>query len=154
MTGAIGSDQSILRSRMPMTLKAALAVLLLALPATQAKAESCTPSREYILTDDSGDLPRQPASYQALFKVCLATLMLPNVRDAFILRDGGIAVVPRLDDLAATANTLADFCTRYPQGTLRFITHGELAMTANIGRAVQISSGGATSCRKITGHAP
>jgi hypothetical protein len=130
-----------------------VALLLLACATAQARAESCTRSREYILTDNAGDLPRQPASYQGLFQACLATLMLPNVRDAFILKDGGIAVVPRLDDVAATADTLAQFCTRYPQGTLRFITRGEQAMTTNIGSAVRISSGGATSCRKITGHA-
>ena len=130
----------------------ALAAALLAADPPRANAESCTRSREYILTDNAGELPRQPASYQTLFKVCLDTLMLPNVRDAFILKDGGIAVVPRIDEVGATASTLAQFCTRYPQGTLRFITRGELPMTANIGRAVQISSGGATSCRKITGH--
>ena len=137
---------------MSTTAKSVLSVLLLGLAATQVQAESCTRSREYILTDNAGELPRQPASYQTLFKVCLDTLMLPNVRDAFILKDGGIAVVPRIDEVGATASTLAQFCTRYPQGTLRFITRGELPMTANIGRAVQISSGGATSCRKITGH--
>jgi hypothetical protein len=137
---------------MSTTAKSVLSVLLLGLAATQVQAESCTRSREYILTDNAGELPRQPASYQTLFKVCLDTLMLPNVRDAFILKDGGIAVVPRIDEVGATASTLAQFCTRYPQGTLRFITRGELPMTANTGRAVQISSGGATSCRKITGH--
>jgi hypothetical protein len=132
--------------------KIVCSALLFALAATQARAESCTRSREYILTDNAGELPRQPASYQTLFKVCLDTLMLPNVRDAFILKDGGIAVVPKIDDVGATASTLAQFCTRYPQGILRFIARGELPTTANIGRAVQISSGGATSCRKITGR--
>jgi hypothetical protein len=105
------------------------------------------------LTDSAGDLPQQPASYQKLFKICLDTLAMSNVRDAFILQDGGIAVVPKADDIATTANTLAQFCRRYPQATLRFIARGELAMTANMGRATRISSGGSTSCRKITANA-
>jgi hypothetical protein len=131
----------------------ALPALLLALAATPAQAESCTRSREYILTDSAGALPRQPSAYQQLFKVCLDTLTLQNVRDAFILKDGGIAVVPRIDDVSTTTNTLAQFCQRYPGATLRFITRGEIPIIANIGRAVDISSGSATSCRKITGTA-
>ena len=131
----------------------ALAALLLALAATQAQAESCTRSREYILTDSGGALPRQPSAYQQLFKLCLDTLTMQNVRDAFILKDGGIAVIPSVDDISTTANTLAQFCRRYPGATLRFITHGEIPIVANMGRAVDISSGSATSCRKITGTA-
>jgi hypothetical protein len=134
-------------------LRIALAALLLALAATQAQAESCTRSREYILTDSAGRLPRQPSAYQQLFKLCLDTLTMQNVRDAFILKDGGIAVVPRIDDVSTTTNTLAQFCQRYPGATLRFITRGEIPIIANIGRAVDISSGSATSCRKITGTA-
>jgi hypothetical protein len=131
----------------------ALAALLLALAATQAQAESCTRSREYILTDSGNALPRQPSAYQQLFKLCLDTLTMQNVRDAFILKDGGIAVIPSVDDISTTANTLAQFCRRYPGATLRFITHGEIPIVANMGRAVDISSGSATSCRKITGTA-
>jgi hypothetical protein len=132
-------------------MKSLLAVLILGLLAGHAQAESCTKSREYILTDSAGDLPQQASSYQNLFRACLDTLMLPNVRDAFILRDGAIAVVPKADGITATANTLAQFCGRYPHGTLRFITRGELPMTTNIARAVQISAGSATTCAKITG---
>lgn len=134
-------------------LRIALAVLLLALAATQAQAESCTRSREYILTDSGGSLPRQPSAYQQLFKLCLDTLTMQNVRDAFILKDGGIAVIPSVDDVRTTANTLAQFCRRYPGATLRFITRGEIPIIGNMGRAVDISSGSATSCRKITGTA-
>jgi hypothetical protein len=134
-------------------LRIALAVLLLALAGTAAQAESCTRSRQYILTDSAGDLPRQPSAYQQLFKACLDTLSMQNVRDAFILKDGGIAVVPSIDDVRTTANTLAQFCRRYPGATLRFITRGEIPIVANMGRAVDISSGSATSCRKITGTA-
>jgi hypothetical protein len=130
-----------------------LGALLLGLAITSARAESCTRSREYILTDSAGDLPRQPSAYQQLFRICLDTLTMQNVRDAFILRDGAIAVVPRIDDVSSTANTLAQFCRRYPGATLRFITRGETAIIASMGRAVDISSGSATSCRKITGTA-
>jgi hypothetical protein len=128
-----------------------LAAMALCLLADAARAESCTRSREYILTDPDGDLPQQPSSYQTLFRVCMDTLMLSNVRDAFILKDGAIAVVPRLDDVGATAGTLAQFCGRYPRGTLRFVTRGELPMTTNIGRAVAMSSTGATPCQRIMG---
>jgi len=131
--------------------RVALAALLLALAATRAQAESCTRSREYILTDSGGNLPRQPSAYQQMFKICLDTLTMQNVRDAFLLKDGGIAVVPSVDDVKTTATTLAQFCRRYPGATLRFITRGEIPVIANMGRAVDISSGSATSCRKITG---
>jgi hypothetical protein len=129
-----------------------LAVLLLGLATTAAQAESCTRSRDYILTDSDGDLQRQPSAYQQLFRICLDTLMMSNVRDAFILKDGGIAVIPQIDDIKTTTATLAQFCQRYPGATLRFVTRGELQMVANTGRAVEISSGSATSCRKITGN--
>lgn len=128
------------------------AAALLATAASSAQAESCTRSREYILTDSSAELKRQPSAYQLLFKVCLNTLTMSNVRDAFILRDGGIAIVPTIDNIAATADTLAQFCRRYPTGTARFITRGELPMIASMGRAVDISSGSATPCERVVGR--
>jgi hypothetical protein len=131
-------------------------ILAAALPATaasSANAESCTRSREYILTDSTAQLPRQPSAYQLLFRVCLNTLTMSNVRDAFILRDGGVAIVPTIDSVTATAGTLAQFCRRYPTGVARFITRGELPMIASMGRAVDISSGSATPCTRVTGHA-
>ena len=130
-----------------------LATMLLPAAAATAHAESCTRSREYILTDSSVELPRQPSAYQLLFKVCLNTLTMSNVRDAFILRDGAIAIVPMIDNVTATAGTLAQFCRRYPNGIARFITRGELALIASMGRAVDISSGSATSCARIVGRA-
>jgi hypothetical protein len=136
---------------MMIVMRTMLAALLLGLAGTAAQAESCTRSREYILADSSGDLQQQPSAYQQLFKICLDTLMMSNVRDAFILKDGGIAVVPQIDDIKTTTGTLAQFCQRYPGATLRFITRGEMPMVASMGRAVEISSGSATSCRKITG---
>ncbi len=130
-----------------------LAAALLAAAAPNANAESCTRSREYILTNSSAELPRQPSAYQLLFKICLNTLTMSNVRDAFILRDGAVAIVPTIDNVAATAGTLSEFCRRYPTGVARFITRGELPLIASMGRAVDISSGSATSCARIVGRA-
>jgi len=130
-----------------------LAAALLHAATAAAQAESCTRSREYILTDSTSELPHQPSAYQRLFKVCLDTLMMSNVRDAFILRDGAIAIVPKIDDVAATAGTLAQFCRRYPTGVARFIRRSELPLIASMGRAVEISSGSATSCARIVGPA-
>src|SRR6187549_2847743 len=78
-----------------------------------ARADSCTKSRDYIL-ENAVDLPQKPQAYQELFKNCLETLQLSNVKDAFILQAGAIAVIPRNDSVSATASTLAQFCTRFP----------------------------------------
>jgi hypothetical protein len=117
--------------------------------APSAAAESCTKSRDYILT--KGDLSKPAPIYYGLFKTCLETLTLSNMKDAFILNDGGVAAVPNNDALAATAGTLAEFCTRFPRATLHFVGHAELRQAENIARAVRISSATATSCATITG---
>jgi hypothetical protein len=127
----------------------AAAVAALAALAGSAAAESCTKSRDYILA--SGDLQHPANAYQGLFKSCLETLNLSNVKDAFILSDGAVAAVPRNDTIGATAGTLAEFCTRFPRGVLHFVRHAELHQTANIARAVRLSSASATSCAKIVG---
>lgn len=115
-----------------------------------ARAESCTKSRDFILTNSS-DLPQKAKIYQGLFRDCLDTMTLSNVQDAFILKVGAIAVLPRLDTVAATASTLAQFCERFPRGTLHFIGRKEKAQVANIGRAVDWSSPHSTSCERIKG---
>ena len=66
----------------PATVVAAIAF---ALPAC---AESCGKSRDYILSNAAGDLPKKPQVYQELFKLCVDTLQLPNVKDAFVLKAG------------------------------------------------------------------
>src|ERR1700722_2960002 len=86
-----------------------VAVALTFLPSA-AYAESCTASRAYILTDPLSDLPQSPQSYQDLFNMCLTTLELSNVKDAFLLKSGAVAVIPKNDGIIATANTLAQFC--------------------------------------------
>jgi hypothetical protein len=117
----------------------------------RAEANSCTTSRDYILAGISEDLPRRPQAYQELHKSCLQTLQLSNVKDAFVLKAGAIAVLPRVDSVAATAGTLAQFCTQFPRQTLRFITRREVRMLSNVARVVRLSISESTSCQKITG---
>jgi hypothetical protein len=125
-----------------------VAALLLPSP---ARAESCSRSRDYIFANSSGELPQKPKVYQDLFKNCLDTLLMSNVKDAFILKGGAIAVIPKDDGVTATTTTLAQFCGRFRRGNVRFIARRELPEASNIARAVQISSAGSISCRKITG---
>lgn len=131
-----------------------LAIVLAVLPglivAGEAGAESCTKSRDHILLNSS-DLPRKPQVYQTLFRNCLDTLELSNVQDAFILKSGAIAVLPRRDTVSATAGTLRQFCEHFPHGTLHFIATRDRAQVKAISRAVSMSSANATSCEKIKG---
>lgn len=117
--------------------------------AAPAHADSCAKSRDLILS--SGDLPQKPKTYQDLYKMCLDTLRLSNVKDAFILRAAAIAVIPKTDSVAATASTLGQFCTRYPRGMLHFVGRQELRQAASTAQAIRISPGASTPCQKITG---
>ena len=131
-----------------------LAIVLIALPAlvTAANAgESCVRSRDYLLGGLAGELPQAPQSYRQLFSICTATADLSNVKDAFILKDGGIGVVAKNDGIAATAATLSEFCRQFPRATLRFISRKDLARAKTIAQTVAFASGGAASCRKIQG---
>jgi hypothetical protein len=127
------------------------ALLLVVLMSGTALAENCTKSREYLLGGLAGDLPMPPQAYEQLFKTCMATSSMANVKDAYILRDGGIAVSPKQDSLSATAATLSQFCNNYPRATLRFLTRKELASTRSISGVIRMSSNTSTSCRKIKG---
>jgi len=129
----------------------AVGVLAFAATTGAARAESCTKSRDYILTNAS-DLPQKPKIYQSLFRDCLDTMTLSNVQDAYILKKGAIAVLPRRDTVSATASTLAQFCDRFPRGTLHFIGQKDKAKIANnISRVVDWSSPNSTSCMQIKG---
>jgi hypothetical protein len=119
--------------------------------ASPAGAENCTKSREYILEGLAGTLVAPAENYQNLFKICLETLTLANVKDAYLLRDGGLAVVPKNNSLVATAETLSQFCQRFPRSTARFVTPREQKKRFTTGLIVTMSSGGATSCKKIRG---
>lgn len=129
-----------------------LAIVFATLALNSAQAASCGKSRDYLLGDLAGDLPEPPQAYQDLFKMCMATTAMSNVKDAFILKDGGIAVTVKQDSVAATAGTLSTFCTAYPRGTLRFITRKELPQAKSIGQVVLMSSTSSTPCRKIMGN--
>jgi hypothetical protein len=130
---------------------AAVILLVLATSAARAESENCRRSREYLLGNPGGDLTLPPQAYNDLFKICTAAAAMSNVRDAYILKDGGIAVVPKQDSIPATAATLSQFCDNYPRGTLRFLTRKEVQSTKTVGGIVQISSGAATPCKKIKG---
>jgi hypothetical protein len=114
-----------------------------------AAAESCTRSSEYILDGLAGDLTRPAATYRDLFKICKETLQLPNVDDAYVMKDGGIAIKPKRGTVAATAGTLAQFCEQFPKAVARFITAREQRKRLAVGLVVLMSSVDATPCNKI-----
>jgi hypothetical protein len=130
---------------------AAAAVCIVGLTAGAAQAESCTKSRDYIFTS-ALELPRPTRTYQDLYKGCLETLQMTNVQDAFVLAAGAIAVLPRNDSVAATAGTLAQFCTRFPRYTLRFIGRREAKLVKDIAQIVQLGASQSTPCQKLTGN--
>jgi hypothetical protein len=119
--------------------------------ASGAHAEGCSKSRDYLLSDLGGELTMPPQVYEDLFKKCLATAAMSNVKEAFILRDGAIAVIPKQNDVAATAATLSHFCDTYPRATLHFLTEKEQRATGSIGTIVRIKSTSSTPCEKIKG---
>jgi hypothetical protein len=96
---------------------------------------------------------RPAKEYDDLFKQCMATAAMANVKDAYVLQDGGIAVIPKQDTVAATAATLSQFCDAYPRSTLHFLTQRERAADKSLADIVRISSTSSTSCPKIKGLA-
>ena len=130
---------------------AAFALLFLALTTVGAEAENCGKSREYLLGGIVGELPMPPQAYEDLFKTCMATSIMANVKDTYILVDGAIAVIPKKDSVSATAATLSQFCNSYPRATLRFLTRREIAQSKSLAEIIRMSSGSSTSCRKIKG---
>lgn len=134
-----------------MKLLVATAMLLaLATGAARADHENCRKSREYLL-GTGGDQALTPQAYNDLFKTCIAASAMPNVKDAYMLRDGGIAVIPKQDSISATAATLAQFCDAYPRGVLRFITHKEKLAIRSVTDVARMSSTSSTPCKKIKG---
>ena len=130
----------------------AIATLLaLATNAARAESENCRKSREYLLGTPSDGPALTPQAYNDLFKVCIATSAMPNVKDAYMLRDGGIAVLPKQDSISATAATLAQFCDAYPHAVLRFITRKEKLTIRSVASVAQMSSTSSTPCKKIKG---
>ena len=129
----------------------ALIAVFLALAVNGAQAENCGRSREYLLGNLAGDLTLPPRAYEDLFRTCLATAAMANVKDAFILKDGAIAVIAKQDSVAATAATLSQFCDAYPKATLHFLTRKELLQVKSIANVMKISATSSTSCQKIKG---
>jgi len=119
--------------------------------ANPVSAESCSKSREYILDGLAGDLAQSAGNYRELFKVCMQALAISNVKDAYVLKDGGIAIAARSNTLAATAQTLAQFCQQSPKSVARFLTPREQRNSPTVGVVVMMSSRGATSCKEISG---
>jgi hypothetical protein len=125
--------------------------LALATNAAQAESENCRRSHDYLLGSLSGDLVLPPQAYNDLFKTCMAASVMPNVKDSYILKDGGIGVVAKQGSIAATAATLSQFCDSYPGATLRFLTPKEMLLAKSVVGVVQMSSTSSTPCRKIKG---
>jgi hypothetical protein len=131
-------------------MRMAFPAIFLVLGAGGAHADNCSKSRDYLFGNLS-DLTLPPKAYEDLFKVCMTAAAMSNVRDAYILMDGGIAVIAKQDSVAATAATLSQFCDVYPKATLHFLTRKELLQINSISSVVKISSTSSTSCQKIKG---
>jgi hypothetical protein len=131
----------------------ACAAIVLALIVSPSHADNCDKSRSYLLGGLGGDLALSPKEYDGLFKRCLAAAAMANVKDAYILKDGGIAVIPKQDTLSATATTLSQFCEAYPRATLHFLTKRERTDDKSLADIIRISSTSSTSCLKIKGLA-
>jgi hypothetical protein len=139
------------RATVPIGTKTVFAVIacIAILHVNRATAESCEKSLNYILDYASDDLPQRADFYRTdLYKSCLRTLQLSNVADAFVLKVGAIAVLPRIDSVRATAGTLAQFCVLFPRLTLRFIRRQEKRIADNISRVVELPVT-STPCEKI-----
>jgi hypothetical protein len=132
---------------------ALLAAAVLACGATGAMADSCGRSRDYILEGMAGGLTRPARTYQNLFKICMETLSLPNVKDAYILKAGLIAIDPRRNTVMATASTLAQFCRRFPHASARIFTPAEQRQPKTVGLVVMMPALTAKSCQSIRGGA-
>ena len=132
-------------------MRIALIAIFLALAAGSARADNCGKSRDYLFANLNGDLTLPPKAYEDLFKICMAAAAMSNVKDAYILKDGGIAVIAKQDTVAATAATLSQFCDDYPKATLHFLTRKELLQIKSVMSVVKIPSTSSTSCQKIKG---
>lgn len=128
-----------------------VAALLVVSSGESAHADGCTKTLDYILNDLAGALPRPAAAYQKQFQVCTQTRSIANIRDAYILKDGAIAVIARDNSVFATAATLADFCRQFPHNTLHFISRREVRAGLTTGLIVMMESNSSTSCEKIMG---
>jgi len=133
---------------------ALLAAAVLALGTGGAVAsDGCAKSRDYILQGMAGALTKPARLYLDLFKVCLQTLELPNVKDAYVLKAGLIAIEPRQNTPTAAAATLTQFCRRFPRSTARVFTPGEQRQARTIGLTVLMPALSTKSCQTMRGGA-
>jgi hypothetical protein len=116
-----------------------------------AQADSCAKSRDYILDGLAGDLAQPSQRYLDLFKVCQEALGFPNVKDAFVIKAGMIAIEPTRNNVMATAATLSQFCQRFPNGRVRFMTPPEQRQARTVGLVVMMSGVDAASCKTVRG---
>ena len=144
-------NHSSFRARTSSTACLPIAVLLVLGLAQAAYADGCAKSLDYILNGLAGELPRPAAAYQRQFRVCTQTRSIANIRDAYLLKDGGIAVIARDNSVFATAAALADFCRQFPHNTLHFINRREARAGLTTGLIVMMESNSSTSCEKIMG---
>jgi hypothetical protein len=129
----------------------AILAIFCVLVAGSARADNCGKSRDYLFANLDGDLALPPKAYEDLFRVCTAAATMSNIKDAYILKDGGIAVIAKQDTVAATAATLSQFCDTYTKATLHFLTPKELLQVKSLPSVVKIRSTSSTSCQKIKG---
>lgn len=126
--------------------------LLIVGGSNQAAADSCAKSRDYILEGLAGDLPKRAKDYRDLFKACVEALSFANVKDAYILKAGTIAIDPARNTVMATAGTLAQFCQRFPRGSVRFFTPAEQRHERTVGLVVMMPAGNAITCKTVRGE--
>jgi hypothetical protein len=128
-----------------------LALIIVASCSQAMAADNCLKSREYLFGGMAGSLPMPSEAYTDRLKICQSAAAMSNVKDAYILKDGGIAVVPKQNTISATAATLSQFCDTYPTSTLRFLSKADLTLYRTLPDIVRISSTSATPCKKIKG---
>jgi hypothetical protein len=116
-----------------------------------AAADGCAKSRDYILEGMAGDLTRPSKAYQDLYRACVEAIAFPNVKDAYVLKAGVIAIDPTRNTVMATAATLSQFCQRFPDRSVRFFTPAEQRRARTVGLVVMMSATNATSCKAIRG---
>ena len=130
----------------------AIGVVMAVVVCQGASAQGCMRSLDTILDGGRGSLPLSAQSYRQSYKTCLQTLALGNVQEAYVLLDGGIAVIPQRAGVLATAETLSAFCRMFPKGRLRFILRRDLMQRPSVGMIVMLSSQDGPSCSRLLGH--
>lgn len=128
-----------------------LCAVICAMGSPAMAGDNCLKSREYLFGGLAGTLPMPTTAYTDRLRICQAAALMPNVKDAYILKDGGIAVVAKQNTVPATAATLSQFCDTYPTSTLRFLSKKDITLNRSLSDIVRISSTSATPCKRLKG---